>query len=234
MPSPAHEFAITDFSKTVQPVLNSLPINNRRLRICLEHGLSIRSSVTHFMATPDLALVATSTGHSSWRKVFAVVECAFSQDRDKLMKKIQDEVEGWPEIAFVLAIFVTEVPDYKSPLEDSPTWKYFAQHTSILPCNLFMALPPTLDGPSNADDLDRRAAVAAVSSSSDTDSDSDDSDDGELELRPIIKAGHKWCDVREVQYRVWVKQNGILDVQGDGVTGVSDHWICVTADLLRF
>ncbi|KAH0826533.1 hypothetical protein J3R83DRAFT_5545 [Lanmaoa asiatica] len=222
MPTPVHEFAITNFSRAVQPVLESLPINRQRLRIALEPNLSLRSTLTGFLATPDLALVATSTGGgSSSRNVFAVVECAFSQDHGNLMKKIQEEVEGWPEIALVVAIFVSEVRNYKSPPADSPTWDYFAQHESVLSSNHFLSLPPSIDKSATSALVEYSSDTAhhspsAVSDGSDSDSDHEPEP---LVLGPITIAGHTWCEIRDVQYHVWVKEDGVLDLDRDSTIG---------------
>ncbi|KAG6381045.1 hypothetical protein JVT61DRAFT_5441 [Boletus reticuloceps] len=222
MPTPAHKFAITDFSMAVWSALDTLPINRHRLRIALEPNLTLRSTLTGFVATPGLALVCMSTGQRCSKNVFAMVECAYSQDRNSLMEKIRDEVEGWPEITLVVAIIVTEDHDYKSPLEDSPTWNYFAQHESILSPQDFLSLHPSIDGsmvehsPLNtADPAGPRYSTVLGES----DSDSDD----ELEplvLNPITIAGHTWCHIHDVQYLVWVKEDGVLDLNGDSTNGL--------------
>ena len=89
MTTPPHEFTITDFNRATQPALDLLLISCHYFCIILELNLLLYRMLTSFAATPDLALVSTSTGNESLtRNVFTVVECAFSQDHDNLMKKI--------------------------------------------------------------------------------------------------------------------------------------------------
>jgi len=226
MTTEAHQFAITDFSRAVQPVLDSLPINRQRLRIALEPNLSLRSTLTSFLATPDLALISASTGARSLSMdVLAVVECAFSQDHDSLMMKIRNEVKGWPGIVLVVAIFVSEARDYKSPPADSPTWNYFAQHDSVLSPNHFLSLPPAIDESAASAPVEHNPSGTPDCYSTDSDGSNSDSD-GELEplvLDPITIAGHTWCEIHDVQYRVWVQEDNILDLDGDSTIGVSDQ-----------
>lgn len=222
MPTAVHEYTISEFSKRVQVALDSLPINIERLRVGVERGLSIRSPLTDFLATPDLALVAALSGDRS--SVFGVMECAFSQDHAKMMMKIRDEVEGWPEITLALAIFISEVRDYKSPLPGSPTWDYFAQRKANHPFLKFLSLPSSVNGstastpvehtPADADDLDGH---------SDTSDSPNLNSHVDLDLRPVTIAGHTWCEIENVKFRVWVKENGVLDLDEDSVTGVSGH-----------
>ncbi|KAF8128996.1 hypothetical protein EV363DRAFT_1169749 [Boletus edulis] len=238
MPTAAHKFSITDFSRVVQPALDRLPINRQRLRVTLEPNLTLRSSLTGFSATPDLALVATpdlalatrpAEGESSSSNLLAVVECAFSQDRNQLMEKVRSEVEGWPGIVLAVVIIVSEACSCHSPLMGSPSWDFFAQHKSCLSPDTFLSLPHSIDEcvadtpvkvPSDClDDSSVSSNVCFDAVSDDSDSDTDGGSEP-LVLDPIILAGHKWCDIGDVQYYVWVKKDGILDLDGDHAVGV--------------
>ena len=69
-------------------------------------------------------------------------------------------------------------------------------------------------------------------------SDGSDSDfQGELNplaLSPITIAGHTWCDVREVEYHIWVKDDGVLDLDDPSTVGVSDQQMCHVTNLICF
>ena len=243
MPTATHEFSITDFGRAVQPALDSLPISHHRFHATLEHNLTLRSLHTRFSATPNLALVAMPIKHMlSSSNLLAVVECAFGQDRDKLMKKIRSEVEGWPEIVLVVMIIVSETRGYISPEDGSPTWDFFGEHESCLPPDDFLSLPRSIDEcitnslvehtlnctcsdpQASFDTTNLHHSTDPTELHSDAASDETDDEPGPLVLDPIAVAGHMWCDISSVEYRVWVKKDGVLNLDGDKAIGVSDHW----------
>ncbi|KIK21168.1 hypothetical protein PISMIDRAFT_12434 [Pisolithus microcarpus 441] len=144
MPTPAHEFCLTDFGRAVQSALDRLPISRSHVHIMLEPNLTLRSPCTGFSATPDRSLFASPV-EVGRGVLLAVVECAFSQSHEALMKKVRAEVEGWPSILLVILILVTEERDYHCPMEGTRTWSFFSQRDACFLEDTFLALPPSIE-----------------------------------------------------------------------------------------
>ncbi|KIK19127.1 hypothetical protein PISMIDRAFT_108241, partial [Pisolithus microcarpus 441] len=156
---------LTDFGRAVQSTLDRLPISRSHIRITLEPNLTLRSPCTGFSVTPDRSLFASPV-KAGRGILLAVVECAFSQSREALMKKVRAEVEGWPSILLVILILITEERDYHCPTEGTCTWSFFSQ------C---------------------------------------DTSDFELEpvvIKPIVVADHTWCAIKDVEFDVWIREDG--------------------------
>lgn len=232
----AHEFPLTDFSRAVQPALDRLPISRTQFSTTLEPNLSLRSPRTGFSATPDLALVAMPVQKGP-SQLLAIVECAFSQDHASLMQKIRHEIEGWPEIALVVLILVSEPQDYHSPKEEMMAWKFFSQHERCLSPEDFLALPASIDASdselTDSDELElssEQSNSAVQPDSAEQSSTHSNSDDLEsLVLKPVMIAGHTWCHIGTVEYQVWIKNDGDEKINLDdnerriGVGGLLYH-----------
>ncbi|KIK18853.1 hypothetical protein PISMIDRAFT_14046 [Pisolithus microcarpus 441] len=221
MPTAAHEFCLTDFGRAVQSALDRLPINRSLLRITLESNLSLRSSRTGFSATPDRSLFASPV-EAGPGILLAVVECAFSQSREDVMKKVRAEVEGWPTIILIILIFVSEDRDYHSPKEGTPTWSFFSQHDACFSEDNFFALPRSIEActtifdestssDSSSTDRPEVKSPTQLDPSSSIEQDSDSEADFEPEpmvIEPIVVADHTWCTIKEVEFDVWIREDG--------------------------
>ncbi|KIK26108.1 hypothetical protein PISMIDRAFT_9061 [Pisolithus microcarpus 441] len=242
MPMAAHEFCLTDFGRAVQSTLDHLPINQSLLCITLESNLSLRLSRTGFSATPDHSLF-TSPVKAGPGILLAVVECTFSQSREDVMKKVRAEVEGWPTIVLVILIFVSEDRDYHSPKEGTPTWSFFSQHDACFSEDNFFALPQSIkacatifdestSSDSSSTDRPEVESPTRLDPSSSIEQDSDSEADFEPEpvvIEPIVVADHTWCAIKEVEFNVWIREDGAERIDLDDskrVIGVSDAFDC--------
>ncbi|KAI6024540.1 hypothetical protein EDC04DRAFT_2606341 [Pisolithus marmoratus] len=182
------------------------------------------SPLTGFSVTPDLALVMSPVTRGP--SVFlAVVECAFSQDRNDLMKKVQCEVEGWAQIAFVVVILISENHPYHSPKEGTQTWSFFSQLNVSFSEENFLALPQSIEAcavklnkptstsgshsinkPDSSSPLD--PSISTEQSEAETNINSEaELEPQPIEIKPIMVTGHMWCNIRDVQYHVWTKED---------------------------
>ncbi|KIK13755.1 hypothetical protein PISMIDRAFT_17770 [Pisolithus microcarpus 441] len=238
----AHEFCLTDFGRAVQSTLDCLPINRSLLRITLESNLSLRSSCTGFSATPDHSLFASPV-EAGPGVLLAVVECAFSQSREDVMKKVRAEVEGWPTIVLVILIFISEDRDYHSPKEGTPTWSFFSQCDACFLEDNFFALPRSIEActmifnestssDSSSTNRPEVESPTRLDPSSSIKQDLDSKADFEPEpvvIEPIVVADHTWCAIKEVEFDVWIREDGAERIDLDNskrVIGVSDAFDC--------
>ncbi|KAI5981995.1 hypothetical protein EDC04DRAFT_2916032 [Pisolithus marmoratus] len=180
--------------------------------------------LTGFSVTPDLALVTNPVMRGP--SVFlAIVKCAFSQDRDDLMKKVRCEVEGWLQITLVIVILISENCPYCSPKEGTQTWSFFSQLDISFSKENFLTLPqsiktcavklnePTstsgscsINKPDSSSPLD--PSISTKQSEAETNIDSEaELEPQPIEIKPIMVAGHMWCNIRDVQYHVWTKED---------------------------
>ncbi|KIK11021.1 hypothetical protein PISMIDRAFT_19878 [Pisolithus microcarpus 441] len=142
MPTPAHEFCLTDFGRAVQSTLDRLPISRSHVHITLEPNLTLRSPCTGFSATPDRSLFASPV-KAGRGVLLTVVECTFSQSCEALMKK-----------------------------------------------------------------------------------DSDSEADFELEpvvIKPIVVADHTWCAIKDVEFDVWIREDGAERIDLDDSKRVTGY-----------
>jgi len=212
-PGTTHEVPLTDLKEAISPAMQQLPIDRHLLRVTLESNFTFKSSQTGFSATPDLSLVLMplirrGQGHKDFQ-VLALVECAFSQDEVALKEKLRKELATRPETVLVIMILINEHQDYRSPKEGSAAWNLFSQEEECRDIDSFFCLEQ-----------------------SDTNSIQSSSNLGEerFQLKPVVIAGHEWCHMMSVEYRVWVKDDAtdIINIDKDKMTcGVGDvfhHW----------
>jgi hypothetical protein len=72
-------------------------------------------------------------------------ECAFSQDKETLLKKLQLEIDARSEIVMVVMIILTETSPYHSPKEDSTAWHTFRCHSKCPSFEEFLELTEITD-----------------------------------------------------------------------------------------
>lgn len=168
----------------------------------LEGNFTFKSLETGFSATPDLTLISTPRDGNENAQVLAIVECAFSQDRDSLREKIKKEILARPEIVLAIMICVTESQSYARPSEGSEAWKFFFKDPEgrCRDAKSFFHVRPSDESSS---DVDERYT-----------------------LRPIVIAGHTWCDIASIEYFLWVKDRADkpIDVDEDLPTREVRHF----------
>ncbi|KAI6011624.1 hypothetical protein EDC04DRAFT_2609799 [Pisolithus marmoratus] len=201
----------------------------------LQANISMRSPLTGFSVTPDLALVTNLLTEVS-DTLFAIVECTFSQDCDDLMKKVWCEVEGWPQIVLVIVILISENRPYCSPKEGTKTWSFFSKLDISFLKEGFLALPQSIeactamlnkhtstsgscsiDKPNSPMQLDPSTSTEQselTEAETDTDTEAEPKPQP-VEFKPITVTGHMWCDIRDVQYHVWTKEDGAKRINLD-------------------
>ncbi|KIK17983.1 hypothetical protein PISMIDRAFT_14711 [Pisolithus microcarpus 441] len=175
--------------------------------------------------------------------LLAVVECAFSQSCEDVMKKVQAEVEGWPSIILVILIFISENCDYHSPQEGTPTWSFFSQCDMCVSQDDFLALPQPIEAyamnfnestssDSSSINSPKAESPTRLDPSSPIEQDSDSEVNFEPEpvvIKPIIVADHTWCAIKDIKFNVWIREDGAERIGLDDskkVIGVSDMFDC--------
>lgn len=206
-PRATHEFPLTDLEWAIIPAVLQLPINRRILRATLESNFALQSSHGSTL-TPDLSLMVVALERAVFgckdSQILAIVECAFSQDRAVLREKVKRELAARPEIVLVIVIIVNESQDYHGPEEESEAWHVFASEEETQDINSFLSfgqsdVNSTGPGPNLNEEV--------------------------FTLKPVMVAGHQWCDISSVEYRVWVKgdTSDKIDIGKDKATcGVGD------------
>ncbi|KIK13940.1 hypothetical protein PISMIDRAFT_17639 [Pisolithus microcarpus 441] len=202
----AHEFCLTDFGRAVQSALDRLPINRSLLRITLESNLSLRSSRTGFSVTPDRSLFASPV-EAGPGILLAVVECAFSQSHEDVMKK---------RIA-------TTAPQRRG---HPPGLSFLNACATIF--------DESTSSDSSSTDRPEVKSLTRLDPSSSIEQDSDSEADFEPEpvvIEPIVVADHTWCAIKEVEFDVWIREDGAERIDLDDskrVIGISDTFDCFT------
>ncbi|KAI6008461.1 hypothetical protein EDC04DRAFT_2611003 [Pisolithus marmoratus] len=134
----------------------------------------------------------------------AIVECTFSQDHDDLMKK-----------------------------EGTQTWSFFSQLGVSFSKENSLALPQSIEAfaaklkkptstsgscsinkPDSSSPLD--PSISAEQSKAETNINSEAKLKPQpIEIKPIMVTGHTWCDIRDIQYHVWSKEDGAQRIDLD-------------------
>ncbi|KAI6041975.1 hypothetical protein EDC04DRAFT_2601280 [Pisolithus marmoratus] len=203
MPRAAHKFSISNFSWAVLCMLDQLPINGTLLCTGLQANISMRSPLTGFSATPNLALVTSSVTRGP--SIFlAVVECAFSQDCDDLMKK--EGTQTWSFFSQLDVSFSEE--------------KFLALPQSIEACAAKLNEPTSTSGSCSVNKPDSSLPLDPSISTKQSDAETDINSEAKLEpqpveIKPIMVTGHMWCNIRDVQYHVWTKEDGAQRIDLD-------------------
>ena len=165
---------------------------------------------------PDLGLHVSPVQKGSGF-LLAVVECAFSQSHKDLLEKMKSEVDGWPKIVLVILILVSEHCNYHSPSEGMLTWEFFSQHNIVDVCltiDGFLTLPQSAErgvlniNKSNSSELSESSTMEQPNSPDPAEAGTNSKSEYVAEpvvLDPMIVAGHIWCNIKKVEYHVWVK-----------------------------
>lgn len=142
---------------------------------------------------PDLSLIAMPTKRdgkkSSDYLVLAVVECAFSQEKDDLFEKLQALITTRPQIVLAIAIIIREEKEYVNPKFGSEAWDALTQ-LECLGHGAFMAYSKPAPTTSESEDSTQSAGGSE-----------------DFELHPVTVAGHRWCNISSVKLHAWVKQD---------------------------
>lgn len=216
-PLAAHDNTVNEFSHAINPAIVQLPINSRLFHLHLHQTFNFRSA-EGFSATPDLSFVLMPVTEAAGDfHLLGILECAFTQASDGLYSKIRKMLQTRPEIVFVVVIIVDEARAFRSPQEGSEAWNAFSVEEDcreILPFLNYGQPEHTCRVPTGTGSLDW---------------DSDDEDEDEVfELDPVWIAGHQWCNITSVKYRVWVKNDAgdVIDIDSDdGAIGVSNRFL---------
>ncbi|KIK16519.1 hypothetical protein PISMIDRAFT_15780 [Pisolithus microcarpus 441] len=159
------------------------------------------------------------------------------------MKKVQAEVEGWPSIILIILIFVSEDHDYHSPQEGTPTWSFFSQCDACVSQDDFLALPQSIEAYATNFDESTSSDSSSINSpeaesltqldpSSPIEQDLDSKVDFKPEpmvIEPIVVADHTWCAIKDVEFDVWIREDGAerIDLNNSKkVIGISDMFDC--------
>jgi hypothetical protein len=164
--------------------VQSLPYSKSTLRARVEMNHPLQSLEDDaFSGTPDLSLLLSAVEQSSSALVPILAECAFTQDRNDLWKKLQNEIKVHPELVIVLVIMITEKPEYHSPPDESNAWNLFVKEDRCRTCGHFL-------------ELQKGDFVG-----------------GEPPSIRVEVAGHTWCNITSAECFVWVKDDrGKIDV----------------------
>jgi hypothetical protein len=87
---------------------------------------------------PDMAIqMDTRTENYCGHDVLLMVECAFAQDTDSVLRKIKYEIAGHPEVLMVILAVINEDQRYRSPERTSEAWRMLRQEASSRSVSLF-------------------------------------------------------------------------------------------------
>lgn len=146
LPRSAHEIPLTELNRTMVPIIEKIPYDSSLIRPSVEMNLLVNSLSGDFDGTPDMAiLLARQSGRRVDSEVVFLAECAFSQGKEALRKKLQLEVDARPELVMVIMIIITEAPRYHSPKEDSTAWHTFRHHSTCCTFTEFADMIQTTD-----------------------------------------------------------------------------------------
>ncbi|KAI6111422.1 hypothetical protein F5141DRAFT_1214940 [Pisolithus sp. B1] len=128
-PSAVHEAPLEDVAVVFLPLL-SAGYDHDIMRLSMPPNFPMKEN--NITCTPDLVLSVTSMDGPKRQILPFILECAFTQSRQQVFKKIALEVAAHPEVEMVVIVVIEEVPVYHAP-----------RVGAILPCQLTNA--PILD-----------------------------------------------------------------------------------------
>ncbi|KAI5981021.1 hypothetical protein EDD15DRAFT_2362381 [Pisolithus albus] len=173
--SAIHEAPISEFNSVLSRFQQvSYPRNIGHIQVSMNSDMEEE----FISAIPDLTLVISSMKGNKIQRFPLIVECAFSQPRQKVFEKVTMLIAARPEVLMVVIVLINESPHYQSPSEKSLAWKTFASHQDSLSLTDFTSL---------------------------CDVDPGDVDVDEDFMVPLVVAGHTWCRISSVDYYVWLK-----------------------------
>ncbi|KAG2357124.1 hypothetical protein BDR07DRAFT_1612678 [Suillus spraguei] len=70
--------------------------------------------------------------------VLVIMECAFAQDADSVLRKIKYEIAGHPKVLMVILVVIDEHQPYCSPGRISEAWQTLRQESSTLSRSSFL------------------------------------------------------------------------------------------------
>ncbi|KIK78474.1 hypothetical protein PAXRUDRAFT_16854 [Paxillus rubicundulus Ve08.2h10] len=130
LPRSVHEVPLSELRGALAPLIDQMHYDNALIHPLVEMNLSLKSSSGDFSATPDLSIhLACLSGRWLKPEFLCIGECAFSQDKETLLKKLQLKIDAHSEIVMVVMIILMETSPYHSPKEDSTAWHTFCRHS---------------------------------------------------------------------------------------------------------
>ncbi|KAG6369782.1 hypothetical protein JVT61DRAFT_13543 [Boletus reticuloceps] len=147
LPRLAHEVPLSKLRDAFTPIIEQMPYNDTLIHPSVEMNLSLKSSSGDFNATPDLSIHLVRLSGRRLKPEFVCIggECAFSQDQDTLLMKLQLEFDACSEVVMVVMIILTEVRPYHSPEEDSTAWHIFHHHSECPSFKDFLDMVEIMD-----------------------------------------------------------------------------------------
>ncbi|KAG1719199.1 uncharacterized protein EDB91DRAFT_1257844 [Suillus paluster] len=139
MPSILHESAFDYLSQSFTLAITKLSYDPFVIRplVHMNYPLALIDQTVQ----PDMTISISATEKIIEKVLIPFVgECAFSQERDSIFKKVQDEIAAHPEIIIVVIVLVREAKLYACPADDSTASKILcngADDPSPLPIGLF-------------------------------------------------------------------------------------------------
>jgi hypothetical protein len=131
-------------------------------------------------AIPDL-LVSVSSMKAKLLKHLLIFECAFSQSANRLFEKVKSLTTALSDIHMVFLLLIHEQNVFHSPVETSNAWEKFESNHSPLDLLQFLELCEEED----------RAPESLP----------------EEFMGPVTAGGHVWCNISQVEYYVWLRQD---------------------------
>lgn len=126
-----------------------MPYDDDLIRPSVEMNLPLKSRSGDFNAIPDIAiLLARQSGLRLNSEIVFLGECAFSQNEEILLKKLQLEVDAHPEITVVVMIIITEASAYHSPKNNSLAYQTFRRHPECSTLQEFLGMMEATDNDS--------------------------------------------------------------------------------------
>ncbi|KAG2096987.1 uncharacterized protein F5147DRAFT_372585 [Suillus discolor] len=147
---------------------------------------TMNSRLTSTFIVPDIAIEVDVSSTRYWiRRPLVIVECAFAQDMDSVLRKIKHEIAGQPEVLMVILVVIDEHQPYRSPERMFEAWQMLRQETSCRSSSSFAS-------------LEEHAARSYKQKN-----------------HRVVIAGHTWCDLGSVRFHVWVRGNEPINIDDD-------------------
>ncbi|KAI6022062.1 hypothetical protein EDC04DRAFT_2937332 [Pisolithus marmoratus] len=188
--SAIHEAPISEFNSILSHFQQvSYPHNIVHIQVSMNSDMEGE----FISAIPDLALVMSLMKGNKIQCFPLIVECAFSQPRQKVFKKVAMLISARPKVLMVVIVLINESPHYQLPSDKSLAWKMFVNHQDSLDLTGFMSL---CDVDSGNVDVDKDFMV------------------------PVVIAGHTWCCISSVDYYIWLKHTPNTGDEGSSLVSM--------------
>jgi len=137
-PTPVHEAPVIALAKLLIRQTDAIPFPSVAVDILVHHNSPMKALETENEYIPDTSLSFLSKVRPRLHNYQLILEVAFTQTLEDVLKKVKNTLESFPEILVVLILDISE-RQCPRPKSGDAAWEFFRNHGGTMTLDAFLA-----------------------------------------------------------------------------------------------